>query len=293
MESRSTIVRYFSLVSLLSISCISFASISSLTADTNSSNKTNKHLAIGSTVGAATGVAGAVAFYNKESLAKVPSQLATYLKFLRSAGSVVAAESTSVVTEIIPAVVSPSCFSGVLSSVQSGISSSLTSVSNGLSSSKSTISSALTLVGNGLSSAKSTISSGLTSVGNSLVTAKNGTVAFGSRQIENAGYYLHKTLTGSKDCGNAVLDAVKNNPKTSGAVVLGAAGIALAVHHRKVLAQKAGEFYTGTKNLLVNNAAYFGPLAAVLTVEAGKALLNSNFYARSSVAATAYFNKQA
>ena len=289
MESRSTMVRYFSLVSLLSISCISFAAKNSQADKSRLESKVLKAYALG----AASGVAGTMAFNNKALIAERSANLLTYFKSLRSAGSVVSPVVAPVVTEVIPAVVTPGRFAGIttsasnlIASAQSGFSSGLTSASNGLASAQSGFVS-------GLASAKAGMASGLTSVGNGFISAKNTVSAFGSKQLENAGYYGHKALTGSKDCGNAVLAAVINNPKTSGAVVAGTAAVALAVYHRKAIVQKASQFCTGTKNLLVNNAAYFGPLAAVLTVEAGKALLKSDFYAHNSAAATAYFSKQA
>ncbi len=272
MESRSTIVRYFSLVSLLSISCMSFAAD---TAKDSKSSTLEPKVLKAYALGAVAGSAGTMAYTNKALIAERSNAALTYLKSFRSVGTVVASEVSSVVAEATPAVATPSRFAGIIASVQSGISS-------GLVSAKAGISSGLTSVGNGfvsgLASAKAGISSGLTSAGNSFVSAKNAASAFGSKQLENAGYYVHKGLTGSKDCGNAVLEAVKTNPKTSGSVVVGAAAIGLAVYHRKALAQKAGQAYNavttkvgdvvfGTAQLLKNNA-YVGSLAAIGTAAA-------------------------
>ena len=141
-----------------------------------------------------------------------------------------------------------------------------------------------------MGSAKDIVVSGIGSVGNGLVSAKNTASAFGSKSIETIGGYAHAALTGSRDCGKAVFEAVTNNPKTSGAVVAGVAGVALAVYYRKALAKKIGQAYAGTKNLLATNA-YIGALAAGGTLLAGKALLQSDFLARNSATASAYFNK--
>ena len=235
-------------------------------------------------LGATSATAGTIAYENKALIAERSNSALAYLKSFRPTTTVAASEASSVVAEATSAVVTPSYFAGIIASAQSGISS-------GLVSAKAGISSGLTSVGNGfvsgLASAKAGISSGLTSAGNSFVSAKNTASAFGSKQLENAGYYLHKGLTGSKDCGNAVLDTVKSNPKTSGAVAVGAAGIALAVYHRKALAQKAVQAYKALPGVefvaelpymprracnavgkVLKNNAYVGSLAAIGTAAA-------------------------